>query len=226
MSTSAPIATTTRRGAVAVWPLVIACILIALGFAGLLAPSMHAFDIRILMAMRHPADPAQLLGPHWLQDGLRDFMGLGGIGVLVLFIAAGLILLWLAGRRRDAGWFLGGVIGAFIIASVLKHVIARPRPELIPHETYVFTASFPSGNTLMATVVWLLLALALTDGTGKRMLRDFAVLVALAIAFAVGATRVYMGVHWPSDVIEAWGLGIGWVWLLRYFGGTRLNAPR
>lgn len=225
MSVPAPAASQARRSAVAVWPLVIACILIALGFAGLLVPSVHAFDIRILMAMRHPADPAQLLGPRWLQDGLRDFMGLGGIGVLVLFIAAGLILLWLAGRRRDAGWFVGGVIGAFIIASVLKHVIARPRPELIPHETYVFTASFPSGNTLMATVVWLLLAFALADGTGKRMLRDFAVLVALAIAFAVGATRVYMGVHWPSDVIEAWGLGIAWIWILRYFSGRAQGLP-
>lgn len=205
-----------RKPAPPAWPLIAACILILIGFAGLLLASVHALDIRILLGMRHPADPAQLLGPRWLQDGLRDFMGLGGIGVLVLFIGTGIVLLWLADRRRDAGWFLGGVIGAFIIASVLKHVIGRPRPELIPHETYVFTASFPSGNTLMATVVWLLLAFALTDGMGKRLLRDFAVLVALAIAFAVGASRVYMGVHWPSDVIEAWGLGIAWVWLLRY----------
>ena len=205
-----------RKPAPPAWPLIAACILIVLGFAGLLLASVHSVDIRILLGMRHPADPGQLLGPRWLQDGLRDFMGLGGIGVLVLFIGTGIVLLWLADRRRDAGWFLGGVIGAFIIASVLKHVIGRPRPELIPHETYVFTASFPSGNTLMATVVWLLLAFALTDGVGKRWLREFAVLVALVIAFLVGASRVYMGVHWPSDVIEAWGLGIAWVWLLRY----------
>lgn len=210
-----------RKPAPPAWPLVVACLLIVLGFAGLLLASAHALDIRILLGMRPAADPGRLSGPLWLQDGLRDFMGLGGIGVLVLFIGTGIVLLWLADRRRDAGWFLGGVIGAFIIASVLKHVIGRPRPELIPHETYVFTASFPSGNTMMATVVWLLLAFALTDGLGRRLLRDFAVLVALAIAFLVGASRVYMGVHWPSDVIEAWGLGIAWIWLLRWFAAHR-----
>ncbi|TAN03428.1 MAG: phosphatase PAP2 family protein [Rhodanobacteraceae bacterium] len=215
-----------RRATTPWWPLVIACLLILIGFAGLLLPSVHALDIRTLLAMRHPADPSQLLGPRWLQEGLRDFMGLGGIGVLVLFIGTGIVLLWLAERRRDAGWFLGGVIGAFIIASVLKHVIGRPRPELIPHETYVFTASFPSGNTLMATVVWLLLALVLADATRRRLLREFAVLVALVIALLVGVSRVYMGVHWPSDVIEAWGLAMAWVWLLRRFWHAGVNGPR
>ncbi|MGH8183073.1 MAG: phosphatase PAP2 family protein [Rhodanobacteraceae bacterium] len=226
MNSRTPTLAPNRKSAIPAWPLVAACVLIALGFAGLLLAPVHAFDIRILLAMRHPADLAQPLGPRWFQDMLRDFVGLGGIGVLVVFIAGGLGLLWLADRRRDARWFLGGVIGAFIIASVLKHVIGRPRPELIPHETYVFTASFPSGNTLMATVVWLLLAFALADAAGRRPLRDLAVAGALLIAFLVGAGRVYMGVHWPSDVIEAWGLGIAWVWLLRRFWHAGINGPR
>lgn len=205
-----------RRTATPVWPLLVAGALIALGFAGLLSAYVHAYDTRILLALRHLADPAQMLGPRWLQDMLRDFVGLGGIGVLVLFIAGGLGLLWLAGRRRDAGWFLGGVVGAFVIGSVLKHLIGRPRPELVPHAAYTFTASFPSGHTLMATVVWLLLAFALADAVGERAVRNLAVASALLIALLVGVGRVYLGVHWPSDVIEAWGLGIGWVWLLRY----------
>lgn len=215
MSRSVPLVTPARRRALPAWPLAAGIVLIALGFAGLLSAPVHALDTRILLALRHPANPAQLAGPPWFQDMLRDFMGLGGIGVLILFIAGGLGILWLAGRRREAWWFLGGVIGAFIIASVMKRLIGRPRPELIPHETYVFTASFPSGNTLMATVVWLLLAFALADAAGKRAVRDYAVFGALVIAFLVGVARVYMGVHWPSDVIEAWGIGIAWVWLLR-----------
>lgn len=205
-----------QRTATPVWPLLFAGALIVLGFAGLLSAYVHAYDTRILLALRHPADPAQMLGPRWLQDMLRDFVGLGGIGVLVLFIAGGLGLQWLTGRRRDAGWFLGGVISAFVIGSVMKHLIGRPRPELVPHAGYTFTASFPSGHTLMATVVWLLLAFALADAVGKHAVRDLAVAGALLIALLVGVGRVYMGVHWPSDVIEAWGLGIGWVWLLRY----------
>lgn len=204
-----------RRTAMPLWPLLVAGALIVLGFAGLLSAYVHAYDTRILLALRHSADPAQMLGPRWLQDMLRDFVGLGGIGVLVLFIAGGLGLQWLAGRRRDAGWFLGGVIGAFVIGSVMKHLIARPRPELVPHAAYTFTASFPSGNTLMATVVWLLLAFALADAVGKRSVRDLAVAGALLIALLVGVGRVYLGVHWPSDVVEAWGIGIAWVWLLR-----------
>lgn len=205
-----------RHAHIRAWPLLAAGVLILLGFAGLLLAPVHAFDIRALLALRHPADLAQPLGPRWLQDMLRDFVGLGGIGVLVLFIAGGLGLMWLAGRRRDAGWFLGGVLGAFVVGSVLKHLIGRPRPELVPHEAYTFTASFPSGNTLMATVVWLLLAFALADTAGRRGVRNLAVAGALLIALLVGAGRVYLGVHWPSDVIEAWGLGIAWVWLLRY----------
>lgn len=205
-----------RHAHIRAWPLLAAGVLILLGFAGLLLAPVHAFDIRALLALRHPADLAQPLGPRWLQDMLRDFVGLGGIGVLVLFIAGGLGLMWLAGRRRDAGWFLGGVLGAFVLGSVLKHLIGRPRPELVPHAAYTFTASFPSGNTLMATVVWLLLAFALADAAGRRGVRDLAVAGALLIALLVGAGRVYLGVHWPSDVIEAWGLGIAWVWLLRY----------
>lgn len=215
MSRSVPLVTPARRRVVPAWPLAVGVVLIALGFAGLLSAPVHALDTRILLALRNPANPAQLAGPLWFQDMLRDFMGLGGIGVLVLFIAGGLGILWLAARRREAWWFLGGVIGAFIIASVMKRLIGRPRPELIPHETYVFTASFPSGNTLMATVVWLLLAFALADAVGRRAVRDYAVFGALVIAALVGVARVYMGVHWPSDVIEAWGIGIAWVWLLR-----------
>lgn len=226
MSLPDSVVPTTHRARAPVWPLAVACVLIALGLAGLLLAAAHAFDIRILLAMRHPGDPAQPFGPRWLQDALRDFVGLGGIGVLVVFIAGGIGIEWLAGRRHDAGWFLGGVLGAFVIGSVLKHVIARPRPELVPHAAYTFTASFPSGNTLMATVVWLLLALALADAIGKRGVRVLAVAGALLIAFLVGVGRVYLGVHWPSDVIEAWGLGIGWVWVLCYVRGRRFTAPR
>jgi undecaprenyl-diphosphatase len=226
MSLPDSVASGSRRAGVPAWPVVVACLLIVLGCAGLWLASVHAFDIRVLLAMRHPGDPAQPLGPRWLQDALRDFVGLGGIGVLVVFIAGGIGIEWLAGRRRDAAWFLGGVLGAFVIGSALKHVVARPRPELVPHAAYTFTASFPSGNTLMATVVWLLLALALADAIGKCSVRVLAVAGALLIAFMVGVGRVYLGVHWPSDVIEAWGLGIAWVWLLCYARGRRLNAPR
>lgn len=207
------------------WPLAAAAALIVLGLAGFLWAPVHALDIRILLAMRHPETPSQLLGPPWFREMLRDFMGLGGEGVVVIFIACGLGVLWLAGRRREAWWFLGVVVGAFVIASVSKHLIARPRPELIPHEAYTFTASFPSGHTMMATVVWLSLALALADAVGKRAVRDFAVAIALVIAFVVGASRVYMGVHWPSDIVESWGLGIAWVWLLRRFWRAGVDAP-
>lgn len=225
MSTSDPLAHLARPGRTPLWPVFPAVLLIALGFAGWLAPPVHRLGEHILLSMRPVADPAQLLGPHWLQELLRDFMGLGGEGVLVLFIAGGLGALWLAGRRRAALWFLGDVIGAFVIASVLKRVLARPRPELIPHQAYTFTASFPSGHTLMATVVWLWLALLLADAIGKCSARAWLVLGALVIAFLVGASRVYMGVHWPGDVVVSWGLGIGWVWLLRYLGAARVNVP-
>lgn len=207
------------------WSLAAGAVLIALGFAGLLA-SVHAIDVRILLAMRPAADPARLLGPPAVQEAMRDLVGLGGVGVLVPFIAAALGALWLAGRRSEAARFAVGVGGAFVLKSVLKRLIARPRPEVIPHDACAFSASFPSGHALMATVVWLLLAFVIADAVGRRAVRRWMVAIALVIAFAVGVGRVYLGVHWPSDVVAAWGLGIVWVWLLRRYWRRSVNGPR
>lgn len=215
MNKDTPALAVDRDPAVPAWPLAVAAVLVALGVAGLRSARVHAFDMRVLLAMRHPSDLAQPLGPPWLQEMLRDFVALGGTGVLTLFVAGGFGFLWVSGRRFDARWFAGGIIGAFAIGSGLKHLIGRPRPELVPHEAWTFTAGFPSGHTMMATVTWLLLAFALTDAGGERAVRNLALLGALLIAFLVGSGRVYLGVHWPSDVVAAWGLGIAWVWLLR-----------
>lgn len=204
-----------RRRVTPAWPLLPAGALIVLGTVPLLSTRALALGSQVLLAMRHPADPAQLLGPPWLREMVRDFMALGGTGVLVVFIGAASGVLWLAGRRGQAGWFCGGVVGAFVISSLLKHAIGRPRPEMIPHAAYTFTASFPSGHTMMATVVWLLIALAVADASGRLLVRWFAITVALLLALLVGFSRIYMGVHWPGDVLVGWGIGIAWVWLLR-----------
>lgn len=205
----------TQRAAHDWWPLVPAALLIALAISGLASANVHALEAWMLVSLRPAADPAQLLGPPWLQVAMRDFTALGGTAVLVLWTVVIFGALLVARRKRDAWWFVLGVISALGISSTLKTFINRPRPEVVPHETWVHTASFPSGHALMATVVWLLIAQVVADASDRRGMRVYAVAVALVFAALAGFSRLYLGVHWPTDVLAGWGIGIAWVWLVR-----------
>lgn len=192
--------------------------LLALAVSSLFADGgAHTLDRAIMVWLRNPQALDDPLGPHWFEDVMRDMTGLGGIGIV---FGASLLLggyLALQKRRGDIAVLAFSLIGAQIVSSAAKMLIARPRPDLVSHEAQVYSASFPSGHTLMATVAWVTFAMLLAADSDDRRVRDYLLLVAWIVATAVGCSRVYLGVHWPSDVLAGWAVGALWMVLLSRF---------
>lgn len=168
-----------------------------------------AFDRAILLALRVAGDPATPLGPLWLQNAARDVTALGSITVLSLITAVTLGFLLLQGKRGAAALMLLSVGGGMTLSSLLKNEIGRARPDLVPHGDIVFTASFPSGHSLLSAVVFLTLGAMLARFVEGR-LKAYVLVVAIALTLLIGGSRVYLGVHWPTDVLAGWCLGGAW----------------
>lgn len=170
----------------------------------------HAFDRFVLLALRSAGNPDDPLGPPWVEEMARDFTALGGIGVLVLVSAAALAYLMMLRRRHAALLVLVTVAGGLLLSSALKYAFDRPRPDLVAHGSLVYSASFPSGHSMMSAVVYLTLAALLARQHAAYAVKAFLLGAATALTVLVGMSRVYLGVHWPTDVLAGWAAGAGW----------------
>jgi undecaprenyl-diphosphatase len=168
------------------------------------------FDETLLLALRTAADPAVPRGPVWLQEAVRDITALGGYTILTVVTVATAAYLWMARQGRVAFFVLAAATGALLWVVLFKFGFDRPRPELVPHIMAAETPSFPSGHSAAAAAVYLTLGALLARFQTRRRLRLFFVGLAVAITVLVGFSRVYLGVHWPSDVVAGWTLGGGW----------------
>jgi undecaprenyl-diphosphatase len=182
----------------------------------------HAFDRTVILAMRHEADRNDPIGPAWFEEVARDVSALGGTVVLCL-VTVGVIGYLLLRRARTQALLLAiSVVGAQLASSLLKLGFDRPRPDLVPARAVVYTASFPSGHALVAAATYLTLAGMLTQLHRDRLIRGYVILLALMIVVLIGVSRVYLGVHWPSDVLAGWAAGGAWALLVwsgaRWFG--------
>lgn len=170
----------------------------------------HAIDTRILLLMRNPADPADPIGPPWVEEMGRDFTALGGVGVLFLITITVSTYLLLQHKFGAMTLVLVAVGGGVLLSLLLKLGFDRPRPELVPHGSYVATASFPSGHSMLSAVTYLTLGALLARLHPQRRFKAFFLLVAGLVTFLVGVSRIYLGVHWPTDVLAGWTLGGVW----------------
>lgn len=201
-------------------PILIACVIVAGGFYGFVElmevarnATPHDFDTSILLALRVAGDPSTPIGPPWLQEAVRDITALGSMSVLV-FICVSVVLYLFIARRPAAALFLAGsVIGGQILSTLLKLGVDRPRPDLVPHLMDVFTLSFPSGHAMLSAVTYLTLGALLARVSAGRAMKIYVLCVAVLATFLVGASRVYLGVHWPSDVLAGWCAGAAWAML-------------
>ena len=170
----------------------------------------NALDERVLLLFRAVDDPADPLGPSWVEETARDFTGLGGIGVLTLVTLASAGFLALQGKAHLAWYVLAAVGSGMLLSMLLKAGFDRPRPELVPHGQVVYTSSFPSGHSMMSAVAYLTLGALLAGAQGSRRLKAYLLGLAVLVTVGVGISRVYLGVHWPTDVLGGWTAGSAW----------------
>jgi undecaprenyl-diphosphatase len=170
----------------------------------------RAFDERVLLALRAAGDPADPIGPRWFEEMMRDFTAIGGTGVLVLMVLAVAGFLTLTGKGHAALAIIVAVSGGTLLSQTMKWAYARPRPELVPHGAEVYTASFPSGHAMMSAIVYLTLGAMLARTQSSQAVKAYIISVAIFLTVLVGTSRVYLGVHWPTDVLAGWALGALW----------------
>lgn len=171
---------------------------------------LSGFDRALITSLRAPADPSDPIGPAWLEEASRDITALGGTPILVLLTLAVALQLWINGHARRALFAVIAVGGAQALSETLKAFFARPRPDIVPHEVAVYSASFPSGHAMLATAAYFTLAFILAAEIDRQRNRTGLYASAAVLAFLIGVSRVYLGVHWPSDVLAGWCAGLAW----------------
>jgi len=173
----------------------------------------HQFDKAILLAMRDASNPQELIGPSWLEMAARDITSLGGTAVLTLLTLATLGFLLMSHKRGAAILVAVSVAGGALLSSLLKSGFDRARPDVVPHLVEVTSASFPSGHAMLSTVTYLTLAALLVQVQEKRRVQIYLLASGLALCLMIGASRLYLGVHWPTDVLAGWCVGAAWALL-------------
>lgn len=180
------------------------------------------FDRWALLGLRRAGDPAIPLGPDWLVRAMVDFTALGGVAVLTLvtLLVAGFLLT--SRKPALALLVLVSVAAGGLVSSLLKSLFLRPRPQLVEHLVQVSSASFPSGHAMNSAVVYLTLAALLARSMADWRLRTYILLVSISLVVLIGFTRVYVGVHWPTDVLAGWAVGAAWA-ILCSLAASRLQ---
>ncbi len=194
----------------------------------------HAFDLAVLTALRLPGDPNSLIGPKWLHIAATDITALGSVTVLGLIVLLAVIFMASLKRWTEALVVLVGAVGGMEISQGLKQLFGRERPDLVYRAVEASNPSFPSGHAMLSAVVFLTLgALAARFATLRRV-KALALGSGVLLSVLVGMSRIYLGVHWTSDVLGGWSLGAAWAmacWLAawaweRKFGRRPgLNSP-
>lgn len=193
-------------------------ILLILNLAGeVLEGDTLEFDKRMLAGLRKADNPAQPIGPRWLEMAAFDITALGGPTVLGMTVLAVVGFLVLHGLYRNAAFVFLASVGGWLLNDLLKELFARPRPAVVPHLRQVMSLSFPSGHALTSAAVFLTLGALLMRVAQSRLVRFYCMFIAITATLLVGATRVYLGVHYPTDVLAGWLIGTSWAlfcWLL------------
>jgi undecaprenyl-diphosphatase len=188
-----------------------------------------AFDRAVLLALRSPADVNDPLGPRSFEEAMRDVTALGGFTVLTIVTVVGVLAFLLHGKLRHALVLAGSVLSAQFVSEFAKSLYDRARPDLVSHGSYVYSGSFPSGHSMLSAATYLTLAMLISSVEQTRGTKRMVYGLALILMVAVGVSRVYLGVHWPSDVLGGWALGAAWsllAWIILLRLGSRPEPPR
>ena len=199
--------------------LTIAVLLFAFGFIAqeVAEGKLLTLDRHIILALRNPDNPSVPIGPAWLQEAARDITSLGSIIVLgiITFAVAG--YLFLAGKPAVAWLMLIAVFGGITLNNLLKFAFARPRPDFVAHAARVFTTSFPSGHATLSAITYLTIGALLARTYPSFIMGLYFMSLAAFLTVLIGVSRIYLGVHYPTDVLGGWCIGVAWAmacWVL------------
>jgi len=176
-----------------------------------------AFDRQIVLAFRSAADPSRPKGPQWMESVLLDLTALGGPTVITLVVLSVIGFLVLQTRYWTAFFIFVTAASGELVSYALKSVFVRTRPSVVPHLREAFSSSFPSGHAMQSAIVYLTLGAILMRIADRRLTKIYCFGMALLVTFLVGVSRVYLGVHYPTDVIAGWIVGLFWAslcWLV------------
>jgi len=218
------------------WPILLIMLLVAGAIWGFIEladevseGSTAAIDRQLLLLLRNAQDPDLPAGPLWFQEMMRDFTGLGGTAVLTLITLSATGFLLLEGKRHAALLLVVAVFGGMLLSQLLKAGFDRPRPMLTPHGSYVVSASFPSGHSMLSAVVYLTIGALIARLRPNPRVRVYVLVLSALVTIIVGISRVYLGVHWPTDVLAGWAVGAAWAllcWLVALFLQRRGSVER
>ncbi len=174
------------------------------------------FDNSILKSFREPNDVSQSIFAPWVTTMMEDITSLGSGTVIVLFtlIITGYLLL-----QKNYRWLwivLIATIGGALLVWGLKEFIGRTRPTVVTHLIEEKSFSFPSGHSMMSAIVYLTQATLISKIEKSRKTKIYIISVALVLTFLIGISRIYLGVHYPTDVLAGWIAGISWALLCWY----------
>ncbi|WBH15627.1 phosphatase PAP2 family protein [Sphingomonas radiodurans] len=187
-----------------------AVLVIALLGSTIARGSQFDFDSAIMLGLRIPGDLATPVGPVWLRQAMIDVTALGGGTVLTIVVVLTIGYL-LAGRHfLTAALVFGGTVSGSNAVALGKRLVARERPALVDHLVEVSSASFPSGHASNSAIIYLTIALTVMQIVPSRAARWYLFGATIALVTLIGVSRVYLGVHWPSDVLAGWSAGALW----------------
>ncbi len=178
-----------------------------------LHPAAGSFDRSILLAMRVPGDLSDPIGPRWFEGMVRDVTSFGGVAVEAMITLAVIGFLFLERKKRVALFVAVAVTGGAVLGQLLKDVFERPRPTIISRQIEIYSLSFPSGHAMTAAVTYLTLGALLARTQRSRLVKAYVLVLAIVLTIAVGLSRIYLGVHWPTDVLAGWIAGAAWALL-------------
>jgi len=186
------------------------------------------FDERLLLWFRRADAPDIPIGPAWFREAAIDSTALGSPFILGMIATAAMGFLYFEGQRRVALMTLASLAFGGVVSQLLKEHFGRARPEIVPHLREVVSTSFPSGHAMGAAVVYLTLAVMFVKAFRSRRAKAFCLGLGVFLAVMVGASRVYVGVHYPTDVAGGWLAGTAWAlatWAAAQFLPTRPIPP-
>jgi undecaprenyl-diphosphatase len=207
-----------------IWCLVLGMLTFFLLAAVVQRGGSREIDARILRSVRELAARKDRPGHLWGEESVIAITSLGALVVLVSLTVAVLGLLVMTKNWAPSLLLLATLLGAIGLNYELKALFARPRPDVVPHAQFVDSPSFPSGHALVSTAVYGALGAVGANLLRERRMKIYVISLSVVLSLVIGLSRVYLGVHYPSDVLAGWTLGLLWAifcWVI----ARKLSAP-